>query len=203
MRIHEPRPCLHCGTIYKPRRNDRIKYCSQACYRAYELQYKKDHAADLFWARVRKTDDCWIWQGGIDSDGDYGYFDLNKKRTRAHRFAYQLTHGSIPEEREVCHTCDNPRCVRPDHLFLGTTQDNRDDCAAKGRLAFKVGSRIVYSGKKISDKQVVEILMRARAGGITQQELAEEYGVSRPFVSEIISGKVRKSATREHFPLRV
>lgn len=96
--------------------------------------------ADRFWSHVERGDEgCWEWQGGRrlaghQSEKGYGYFWLNNGYVRAHRMAWELTNGPIPDDMVVCHKCDNPPCVRPDHLFLGTHGDNHRDAMVKGRL---------------------------------------------------------------------
>lgn len=87
-----------------------------------------------FWAKVAVGDGCWKWTGATDSDG-YGKVRRAGAFVRAHRFAWIVTHGDIPAGLMVCHRCDNPPCVRPDHLFLGTAGDNSRDAESKGRLA--------------------------------------------------------------------
>jgi len=90
-----------------------------------------------FWAKVKKTEDCWIWIGARTKTG-YGRFAIRTSRVirsfRAHRYAWEITHGTIPEDKELCHRCDNRLCVRPEHIFLGTHQENMADASAKGRL---------------------------------------------------------------------
>jgi hypothetical protein len=92
-----------------------------------------------FWPRVNKTDDCWLWTGRVNKKG-YGVFDRREAGERrsyarlAHRIAWELTHGPILN-LSVLHRCDNPPCVRPDHLFLGTNDDNMKDASSKGRLS--------------------------------------------------------------------
>lgn len=92
---------------------------------------------DAFWKKVEKTDSCWNWQGCLDSDG-YGRFQFNYQRWKTHRLSYHVHKGSIPLDMCVCHSCDNPKCVNPDHLWLGTTQDNTRDRTLKGRTANKI-----------------------------------------------------------------
>lgn len=91
---------------------------------------------EMLWRRVEKTDGCWLWTGGVNWKG-YGRLGGGKPgskwRESAHRLSYRLTYGSIPEGMHVCHRCDVPRCVRPDHLFLGTNTDNVRDAIRKGR----------------------------------------------------------------------
>jgi hypothetical protein len=96
-------------------------------------------APDRFWAKVDKRgpDECWEWQAAL-TRGGYGTFVVTKspkRMARAHRFAWELTHGEEPKGLHVCHQCDNPLCVNPAHLWLGTNQDNMRDCADKGRAA--------------------------------------------------------------------
>lgn len=86
-----------------------------------------------FWNKVYKTDSCWLWIGSRLPTG-YGTFRVGKKVKRAHRVSWELHNGPIIDgSLLVCHTCDNPMCVNPDHLFLGTNLDNMRDRNAKGR----------------------------------------------------------------------
>lgn len=87
---------------------------------------------DRFWNKVKKTDNCWFWTAGTFDDG-YGKFKFEKKNRKAHRISWLLTNGDIPEGMLVCHHCDNPLCVKPSHLFLGTPKDNTQDMIKKGR----------------------------------------------------------------------
>lgn len=85
-----------------------------------------------FLKQVSKTSTCWLWQGAPTSGG-YGRFWFDGVRKLAHRAAYEIFKGDIPEDMCVCHKCDNPLCVNPKHLFLGTHSDNMRDMGNKGR----------------------------------------------------------------------
>ncbi len=89
-----------------------------------------------FWIKVKKTETCWEWQSILNKYG-YGVFCKGPhgpgSRYMAHRIAYELTYGAFDKALFVCHKCDNRRCVRPDHLFLGTQKDNMRDCCRKNR----------------------------------------------------------------------
>jgi hypothetical protein len=105
-----------------------------------------------FWAKVHKTPVCWIWRGRVTPFG-YGTFWFEGKDKPAHRVSWILTNGPIIGDLDVCHRCDVPDCVRPDHLFLGTAHDNIMDCERKGRAVHPRGEA---AGKaKLTERQVL------------------------------------------------
>ena len=125
--------CAYCGKPFhsKPCLKARgAKFCSQPCYWAA----KRGDPVALFWAKVRKSDDpdgCWEWMG--HTTRGYGRHWAHGKAVQAHRFSYELHYDPIPDGLEALHSCDNPRCCRPDHIFLGTQADNVHDAQNKGR----------------------------------------------------------------------
>lgn len=124
------------------------RFCSNACKfewmaeRGREFfQSRQRPVEERFWEKVDKSSECWLWLGAKSKEG-YGYFAFEGKQTGAHRASYILAHGPIPDDLWVLHNCpggDNPSCVRPAHLWLGTVTDNNRDMFAKGRGA--VGDR--------------------------------------------------------------
>jgi len=102
---------------------------------------KYEETAELrFWKKVLIGDDCWVWTAGKDWDG-YGEFSIKHRPIKAHQFSWIVTNGSIPKGLFICHHCDNPSCVRPDHLFLGTAKDNYQDSVVKGRASHHGANR--------------------------------------------------------------
>lgn len=135
----------------------------------------------LFWPRVDMGGDCWLWTGGKQNQG-YGIFWLDGNRpVRAHRVSYEFTKGPIPEGMCVLHSCDNPPCVNPDHLFLGTYQDNAVDAVRKLRLARGRTNALI----KLSDDQVLEI-RRLCGEGCSRSEVGRMFGVARTTVNDIV-----------------
>lgn len=139
--------CMVCGAVFKPNWNQRKRgyaSCSRACK-------DKSVAVPLelrFWKHVTKSEGCWLWAGKRLPRG-YGIVSVTHTTTRlAHRVAYQLTYGDFDNSLKVLHKCDNPPCVNPEHLFLGTDADNVHDMDKKGRR------RTVVTGRKLTDDEV-------------------------------------------------
>jgi|GEM_PF-3377469 len=128
-------------------------------------------------------DECMEWNAGHFSDG-YGAFFYNYKTTRAHRFIYYAYFGDIPDAYVICHTCDNINYVNPNHLFLGTVQDNHDDCKSKGRTL--TDSKNPYS--KLTEQDVV-LIKQLLKQGFTCKSIGEKFNMARVSISDIKRGK--------------
>lgn len=148
--------------------------------------------SDRFWKKVEKTSDCWNWVGCKDAKG-YGEIGVGGKRGTAfaHRVSFELHNGQIPVGLHVLHRCDNPSCVRPDHLFLGTHSDNMQDMWEKGRgRCDGAGRRGSANGNhRLTEPQVIEIRSRVSSGA-TRRGLAREFNVSKTLISLIANGAV-------------
>lgn len=144
---------------------------------------------ERFWARVERGPGCWLWTQFRDPEG-YGRFWVvsRRRRVRAHRVAFELETGINPGDLFVCHTCDNPRCVHPDHLFMGTSEDNSRDRDSKGRQARGTTSgartqphrvcRGSRNGRAKLDEAMVRALRAEIAGGMSLSEVARRFAVS-------------------------
>lgn len=147
---------------------------------------------ERLWGMVNKTDSCWLWTRSVRRDG-YGYIRENGRKGKdwgVHRLSYVIANGPIPDGLLVLHTCDVRRCVNPAHLFVGTYQDNMDDCVRKGRSASgdRNGSRLYpermpkgsdHLLARLTEESVKEARQRY-ANGESIHKMNEGYGVSVP-----------------------
>jgi hypothetical protein len=160
------------------------------------MPVKSRPIAARFWSKVNKAggEACWEWQGGRTPDRGYGLLGVTFKPNRyvvAHRISYELNCGPIPAGMKVCHKCDNPPCVRPDHLFLGTQQDNIEDMRKKGRAA-----RGAKHFRARLDPDKVRDIRRSHAAGESVASIAKRIGVRPGTVYAVLTGK-----TWTHVPL--
>jgi len=197
------RNCLFCGTSFSPRLNEVKKgqgrFCSPSCY----YQHTKDQYVVRFWSKVQKSDGCWEWTGTLHGNG-YGQATRFGRHVYPHRLSYELHYGAIPDQMMVCHACDNRLCVRPDHLFLGSHNDNMVDMARK-RRAGRHSSPASYgknvrppikrgenaNGVKLTEADVRAIRQRA-GNGVMFKAIANEFGVTPENVSQIVHRKTWK-----------
>ena len=158
------------------------------------MEYSTIH--QKLWPRLKIADNgCWVWQGGKDEDGYGALLWRHGQESRAHRVAYKLAFGAIPEGAMICHHCDNPPCCNPLHLFVGNGQINHDDMVAKGRWDFNWGDRVKWA--KLTNWQAMEIRRRV-ADGETQRKLAVEFGVHYKNVNGIACNR-----TWKHLPPKI
>lgn len=129
-------------------------------------------------------DDCWPWIGSQNGRG-YGRLNFEGYYDQAHRASWRIHCGEIPVGQNVLHSCDNTLCVNPKHLFLGTQQDNVDDCIAKGR--FRAGTNQSYANAILTEDNVREI-RRLLEEGHKQKDVAEWFGVVRQTITNINNG---------------
>lgn len=140
---------------------------------------------ERFWSKVDKSGDCWLWKASRDKSG-YGCIGSDGKVKKAHRVVWELTFGPIPEGMDVLHRCDNPSCVNPSHLFLGTQDVNIHDRDNKNRQA--MGEH--HGRHKLTLNQVREIIQSP----IGSRRLARIFSVGRTTIINIRHGTTWKGA---------
>jgi hypothetical protein len=146
---------------------------------------------DRFIEKINVTpDNCWEWTAGRYRGG-YGHFrkkvDGKWKMYKAHRFSYEWFKGKIPEGMLVCHSCDNPSCVNPEHLFVGTVKDNAQDCVKKGRNGFGRNPNHKHLSKEIADK-----IREDHKKGMSYKELQKKYDQSKAQISRVVLNQIWK-----------
>ena len=146
---------------------------------------------ERFWAKVRKSDGCWDWAASLTKG--YGQFWLDGKQVKAHRVAWFLEHGEWPPaDKLVCHSCDNPKCVNPAHLFLGSALDNNRDMIKKARNRTAEPTKLSHPGEnnpsaRLTWPLVEEIRAKHRTGQYTNYALAAEYGVCQQSINNVVN----------------
>lgn len=187
--------CPRCGkafeTIPSRIRSGRGKYCSRQCQFGVPRE-------ERFWALVDKDGPshprlgtaCWLWMGSCSGGGlKYGRFTDGRKIVQAHRYSYMLAHGPIPDGLDICHACDNPRCVRPDHLHAGTASENVREMWDRGRKRVD-GARNPAAKLTLAQVEQIRSLYGCRGQkGFTLDHLARMFGVTTSAVHRVIKGQ--------------
>lgn len=210
--------CEWCGAATKKSHH---RFCSRSCGATH--QHRTVDPVARFWSFVEKTDGCWNWTGAKDGDG-YGYISVTGKGVRAHRYSLAMAVGKGPPGSLALHSCDNPTCVRPDHLRWGTNRDNARDASARGRLAFgdrnwtRQHPERLRRGKFSTEENARRTLTRPRGSnhknskltesaiiairdavreGATQRSVALKFGVSTATICLVVSGKHWKHVSNQ------
>lgn len=148
-------------------------------------------AAQRFWTRVETVGECWEWQGARQKYG-HGLMSVKGKHQKAHRISFEIHNGPIPAGMVVRHKCDNPPCVNPDHLELGTLADNNRDRDERGRHVKLEGE--AHGMHKLTDRQVATIRRFAEERKLTRVAIARQFGISEGYLYALIKGRKRKAA---------
>lgn len=178
--------CTHCGKPFTaadiPDKYNfkRQKLCGMACANARK-KFTPEKALAAFWAKVNKTEGCWLWTGALQRDGYAHFTGAGRKTISSHRHAYELLVGLVPAGMDLLHTCDVRHCVNPAHLRPGTHEDNMLDKALRGRQRAKI---TLEQAKEV--KRLLAITPRDYGWSI---EIAEKTGLSPVEVSRINRGK--------------
>lgn len=172
---------------------DTVVHCSRMCSQITLRGKSLASFSTRFWQRVQRSEECWEWTTPHRSGYGFMHCPMSRKRERAHRISWMLTYGSIPDGLHVLHHCDNPPCVRPEHLHLGTHPENMAE--ASERRLFRYGHDWLAShGEyvRLSPEIVLEIHARYSQGGISQRALAAEYGVSKSTLGYALKQRVSR-----------
>lgn len=182
--------CADCGKSLSSNKLTRCRPC--------DVKARTRPLAERFWEKVDRSagpESCWLFQGARNASG-YGVLHRSDGTRLAHRVAYELTNGPIPDGLHLCHSCDNPPCCNPSHVSPGTDQDNSDDRHARGRATpppLMVGER--GTNAKLTAEQVIAIRAAFDSGEATLKDLQERYGRSHGCIYLIV-----KRVNWKHLP---
>lgn len=138
---------------------------------------------------INKKGECWIWSSARNNKG-YGFFSYKGKATLAHRFSYEVYVGNIKKGFQICHICDNPACVNPKHLFMGTQIQNMKDCVQKKRNRPPRGEK--HPSAKLTINNVKKIRKMYETGNYFHKELGIMFGVTKQNIGDILNYKIWK-----------
>jgi hypothetical protein len=194
------RRCDKCGKYYEGQGE---KYCSYTCAGLPHLENRKMpketkiQTIERFMENVnQKENSCWEWTAGLRNG--YGNFSYKGKDKYAHRISYMLFKNEAPDNKYVCHHCDNPKCVNPDHLFLGTQKDNMRDSNIKKRDKWSAETRRkvmpdgTYHNQKFKPDEIRYIRSEYQKDGVTLKKLANEFNTDKKAISRIVNYKTYK-----------
>ena len=205
--------CLDCGLVFS-RATSLLNSDVKKTLKSYcvKCAFKKNKEIEINGIKIDRYDyeskfllqidqtpglgpngDCWEWTGVINSSNGYGYMKISEINSpvRIHRFSYEFFKGKITPGLFVMHSCDNRKCVNPDHLSLGTHQDNMDDAVNKGRM--QQGEDRYCA--KLTEEEVLQIYKDYKNGKMDQYRLAEKYNVKQTTIQQITSGHTWKHIT--------
>ena len=180
----------NCDQCSEPYGGYGPRFCSTECWYTWVKEQPPEPLASRFWAKVEIKGllDCWLWTGCKHSDG-YGHIRDGRKVMSAHRIAWELVYGSIPTGQYICHHCDVPACVNPNHLFIGSQKDNMDDMNAKGRGNYLKGEQNGFS--KLTEENVLAIRSLGKQD-LKHADIAKRFSIQRSQVSAIMTRRAWK-----------
>lgn len=193
-RITIPKVCRQCGRDFQARTDQPGAYCSRRC----RADSEKIPLLDRLWAHSEIESECWVWHGSRLTHRDgyltYGQIRIDGATSLVHVVSWLHHRGPIPEGHGVLHTCDNPPCWNPAHLFTGTKPDNMRDMAQKRRQVYQRDGSKVPRGERapnatLSDDVVRQVLIAYAETSLSQRGLAASLGLRQERIAKIISGR--------------
>ena len=184
--------CEQCGKSFAPKVGHYQRFCSRACF----SQHRRRAPTERFWEKVDRSGgdgSCWEWMAGTNHKG-YGSFSIGHARVElAHRVSWRLANGPIPGGQYVLHSCDNPRCFNPRHLFLGSLADNVRDMCQKGRSC----RGAAHPHSKLNAEAVRQIWALRADDHLSIRAIARKYGVCPTTIRQIFDGVAWKHVNIE------